>query len=170
MESTYGEYCKDHDAAIQKVQELSEKGDSRIKQFLKECQMELQGRTGAWDLGSLLIKPVQRVLKYPLLVKVRFVFNVQQLLKMTLPDHEDYKHLEKVLQDLEKTAENINELKKRKELVEKYVDGKGPHNVIHGLTKKINRTTQQVRRFSFVYEKIKIATGLTDESTVIHVF
>jgi hypothetical protein len=88
---------------------------------------------------------------------------------MTVPDHEDKKHLEKVLQDLEKTAENINELKKRKELVEKYVDGKGPHNVIHGLTKKINRTTQQVT-YAHVYEKIKIATGLTDESTVIYIF
>lgn len=64
---------------------------------------------------------------------------------MTLADHEDHQHLEKVLQDLEKTAENINELKKRKDLVDKYVDGKGPHNVMHGLTKKITRTTQQVR-------------------------
>jgi hypothetical protein len=33
----------------------------------------LQGRTGAWDLGSLLIKPVQRILKYPLLIKVGFL-------------------------------------------------------------------------------------------------
>jgi hypothetical protein len=74
---------------------------------------------------------------------------------MTLPEHEDYKHLEKVLHDLEKTAENINELKKRKELVEKYVDGKGPHNVIHGLTKKINRTTQQVRKIQFCLRKDK---------------
>jgi tetrahydromethanopterin S-methyltransferase subunit G len=63
---------------------------------------------------------------------------------MTLVDHKDYQHLEKVLEDLEKMAENINELKKRKELVDKYVDGKGPHNVMHGLTKKITRTTQQV--------------------------
>ncbi len=74
LETTYGEYCKDHDAAITKVQELSDKGDSRIKEYLKTCQTELQGRTGAWDLGSLLIKPVQRVLKYPLLVKVGFAF------------------------------------------------------------------------------------------------
>ncbi len=64
---------------------------------------------------------------------------------MTLVNHEDYQHLEKVLQDLENMAENINELKKRKELVDKYVDGKGPHNVMHGITKKISRTTQQVR-------------------------
>ena len=63
---------------------------------------------------------------------------------MTLTDHQDYQHLEKVFQELEETAENINELKKRKDLVEKYVDGKGPHNVMHGITKKFSRTTQQV--------------------------
>ena len=70
LESAYGEYCKDHDDAVSKVQELMEKDDVRIKDFFKSCQSELQGRTGAWDLGSLLIKPVQRVLKYPLLIKV----------------------------------------------------------------------------------------------------
>lgn len=30
----------------------------------------MQGRTTCWDLPSLLIKPVQRVLKYPLLLRV----------------------------------------------------------------------------------------------------
>ena len=54
-------------------QELLEKEDVRIKEFFKSCQSQLQGRTGAWDLGSLLIKPVQRVLKYPLLIKVCFI-------------------------------------------------------------------------------------------------
>ena len=63
---------------------------------------------------------------------------------MTMNSHADFQHLEKVVLDLEKTAENINELKKRRELVDKYVDGKGPHNVMHGTTKKITRTTQQV--------------------------
>lgn len=72
LEDAYGEYCKEHEASVLKVQELTERGDSKVKDFFKSCQTELQGRTGAWDLGSLLIKPVQRVLKYPLLVKVGY--------------------------------------------------------------------------------------------------
>ena len=54
-----------------RLQELtSPSGSDEVKEFLKSAQFELAGRTQAWDLGSLLIKPVQRVLKYPLLIKV----------------------------------------------------------------------------------------------------
>lgn len=52
-------------------------------------------------------------------------------------------------------AERINDLKKRKDLVDKYVEGKGSLNVMHGLTKKLTRTTQQ----------IKLATGMVDEAS-----
>lgn len=34
----------------------------------------MQGRTTCWDLSSLLIKPVQRVLKYPLLLRVKIIY------------------------------------------------------------------------------------------------
>ena len=38
--------------------------------IMQGCQAQMQGKTTSWDLGSLLIKPVQRVLKYPLLLRV----------------------------------------------------------------------------------------------------
>ncbi|PVU96615.1 hypothetical protein BB559_002311 [Furculomyces boomerangus] len=39
-----------------------------ISEFLDEQQKLLVGKTGSWDLRSLLIKPVQRILKYHLLL------------------------------------------------------------------------------------------------------
>ena len=35
---------------------------------LTEIMQHVKGRTKSWDLGTLLIKPVQRILKYPLLL------------------------------------------------------------------------------------------------------
>ncbi|KAI8591980.1 hypothetical protein BDZ88DRAFT_409187 [Geranomyces variabilis] len=145
LETTYCEYCKHNEAAMAKLAEFaSPECKPEVKEFLKDCQAKLQGRTGAWDLGSLVIKPVQRVLKYPLLIK--------QLLKETPPDHPDFEQLVKAATDIELVAEKINEVKKRKDIVEKYVDGKGNVNVIHGFTKKWTRGTQQFKK----------ATGFVD--------
>ena len=52
----------------QHLQELESKKD--LKAFFESCQQQCQGRTKTWDLSSFLIKPVQRVLKYPLLINV----------------------------------------------------------------------------------------------------
>ena len=107
----------------------------------------MQGKTGAWDLSSLVVKPVQRVLKYPLLIK--------SLLKETPEDDPDYNNLVQAMQDIERVAEKINEVKKRVDIVEKYVEGKGHLNVMHGITKKLSRGTQHLKK----------VTGLTDDST-----
>jgi dynamin-binding protein len=37
--------------------------------LIQECKRRCIERTKAWDIHSLLIKPVQRVLKYPLLLQ-----------------------------------------------------------------------------------------------------
>ncbi|KAJ3103747.1 hypothetical protein HDU96_009154 [Phlyctochytrium bullatum] len=125
IEQAYADYCRHNEAAIVRVGELmGPDAPADSKQFLKECQIQLQGRTGAWDLLSLVIKPVQRVLKYPLLVKW------QQLLKETPSSFPDHASLVKCSTDIEKVAENINEYKKRKDTVEKYVEGKTKINVI----------------------------------------
>ncbi|KAJ3190612.1 hypothetical protein HK101_008538 [Irineochytrium annulatum] len=149
IEEAYGTYCKHNEAAMNKLAEFASPdcGPS-TKQFLKECQMQLQGRTGAWDLSSLIIKPVQRVLKYPLLIK--------ELLKETPPKHHDFEDLVTCFAEVEKVAEKINELKKRKDTVEKYVEGKGKKNAMHGITKKFTRGVQELKQ----------ATGAVGDFTV----
>src|SRR5688572_1668156 len=47
----------------------------------KKCKNQCEGRTRSWDIASLLIKPVQRVLKYPLLLQVfKFILNLFMLI------------------------------------------------------------------------------------------
>ncbi|CAG8457020.1 23695_t:CDS:10 [Cetraspora pellucida] len=109
LEKVYGEYCKRHEAAVQKLQEFDH--DDNVQGFLQKCKSQCNGRTTCWDITSLLIKPVQRVLKYPLLL--------HQILSHTKPSHPDYEQIQFSLLEITKVAERINEIKKRKDIVEK---------------------------------------------------
>ncbi len=64
----------------------------------------------AWDLQSLLIKPVQRVLKYPLLL--------DKLVEFTEDGHPDRKALHGAKGAIGQMAQDINELKRRKDIGE----------------------------------------------------
>ncbi|KAI8063330.1 hypothetical protein BC940DRAFT_243449 [Gongronella butleri] len=113
IDHIYCEYCKRHEDA--------------------ECSEQLHGKTQSWDLGSLLIKPVQRVLKYPLLLK--------ELLLTTPTDHDDYANLAQASSDIEKVADHINEIKRRKDIVERIVNDKKK-----GEINKLTRKAQQIRQ------------------------
>lgn len=63
------------------------------------------------DMGSLMIKPVQRVMKYPLLLC--------ELLNSTPASHPDHKALQEALFAMKSINVNINELKRRKDLGKK---------------------------------------------------
>lgn len=87
-----------------------------MEKNIQKCQEQIQGKTTSWDLGSLLIKPVQRVLKYPLLLR--------EILALTSPEHLDHDDLASALKEIEDVAENINEIKRRKDIVEKIIGEK----------------------------------------------
>lgn len=53
-----------------------------VQKWLSECGREAQGLTTAWSLDALLIKPVQRLGKYPLFLDT--------LMESTDPTHPDY--------------------------------------------------------------------------------
>jgi hypothetical protein len=63
-----------------------------------------------------LIKPVQRVLKYPLLLR--------EILSLTSPTHDDHDDLSAAVKEIQDVADNINEIKRRKDIVEKIVGDK----------------------------------------------
>ena len=67
-----------------------------------------QQTVSAFDLHSLLLKPIQRVLKYPLLL--------HELIKYTETYHEDYDELIQALTCMQEVATYINEIKRRREL------------------------------------------------------
>jgi T-lymphoma invasion and metastasis-inducing protein 1 len=55
-------------------------------------------------LESFLIKPIQRILKYPLLLR--------QLKALTDPESDQHLHLTEALKGMETVAEHINEMQK----------------------------------------------------------
>ncbi|KAI8334159.1 hypothetical protein EDC96DRAFT_525492 [Choanephora cucurbitarum] len=146
IDTIYSEYCKRQEDAVLKLQELE--SQPHVQTFLNDCKEKIQGKTTSWDLGSLLIKPVQRVLKYPLLLR--------ELLVLTPSTHDDYDNLSAAVKEIQDVADNINEIKRRKDIVEKIVgDKKRTEMSVHGINKRLTRRAQ----------KIKQATGFAIEPT-----
>ena len=108
MEKVYAEYLKNHDSANQKLVALQK--NDKVKIWLKECQLYASDLTTAWDLDSLLVKPVQRILKYPLLLK--------ELLEVTPVNHPDFAALDNAAREMVGVSVRINEMKKRAEQFE----------------------------------------------------
>lgn len=67
-----------------------------------------RGKTNYINLGSFLIKPVQRVMRYPLLL--------MELLNTTSESHHDRKQLAEAVVSIKEINVNINEYKRRKDL------------------------------------------------------
>lgn len=95
----YSGFCANH-IKVQKVLERA-KTDKAFKAFLDARNPTKQH---ASTLESYLIKPVQRVLKYPLLLK--------ELVSLTDHESEEHYHLTEALKAMEKVASHINEMQK----------------------------------------------------------
>ncbi|KAJ5166724.1 uncharacterized protein N7482_005505 [Penicillium canariense] len=137
MEKVYSEYLKNHEAANKKLQALQR--NAKVSIWLNECREWASDLTSAWDLDSLLVKPVQRILKYPLLLT--------ELLESTPNDHPDRMHLQNALQEVTDISVRINEMKKRADLVVQVVGRKrNQSDVRTGLSKAFGRRTEKLRQ------------------------
>ncbi|XP_077540486.1 guanine nucleotide exchange factor still life isoform X3 [Haemaphysalis longicornis] len=95
----YSSFCASHSKA-QKVLHPSE-GNTALSDFLQTRNPKGQH---SFSLESYLIKPIQRILKYPLLL--------QQLKHLTDPVTEEHHHLAEALKGMERVAEHINEMQR----------------------------------------------------------
>ncbi|OBS78010.1 hypothetical protein A6R68_19603 [Neotoma lepida] len=104
-----------------------------------------RGKPNLLDMGSLMIKPIQRVMKYPLLLC--------ELRNSTPPSHPDYRALEEAFAAVKDINVNINELKRRKDLVLKYKKNDEDESLkdklsklnIHSISKKSKRVTNHLK-------------------------
>ncbi|XP_019615513.1 PREDICTED: dynamin-binding protein-like isoform X1 [Branchiostoma belcheri] len=141
LEETYKLYCRNHDdalALLEKYEEIEEiqesitrclgamagtavsmwnnnatsEGQTLDSATLDKVALKEKWRMAVIDLSSLLIKPVQRVLKYPLLLN--------ELLSTTEDDHQDKANILAAVNRMTDVATAINEDKRRKDLVMKY--------------------------------------------------
>ena len=66
MKSAYTEYCVTHDKAEQLLERYD--SDPGITRLLQRGVETIQAQVSCFNIGSILIKPVQRILKYPLIL------------------------------------------------------------------------------------------------------
>ncbi|KAJ5938169.1 hypothetical protein N7454_004511 [Penicillium verhagenii] len=137
MERVYSEYLKNYDAANKKLQVLQ--GNPKVDIWLRECREWAADLTTAWDLDSLLVKPVQRILKYPLLLN--------ELLAATPTDHPDHAQLLSARTEVTNVSVRINDMKKRVDVVGQVIGRKrNQSDVRAGLSKAFGRRTEKFRQ------------------------
>ncbi|EED18806.1 Rho guanyl nucleotide exchange factor, putative [Talaromyces stipitatus ATCC 10500] len=138
MEKVYTEYLKNHDAANKKLQVLQR--NPKVEIWLKECRDWAADLTEAWNLDALLVKPVQRLVKYPLLLN--------QLINATPEHHPDHAALVQALEAVTKISVRINDLKKRADVVGQVVSNRKrkESDVRSGFTKAFGRRTEKLRQ------------------------
>ncbi|XP_074089271.1 dynamin-binding protein isoform X3 [Macrotis lagotis] len=151
LEGVYKVYCQNHDEAIALL-EMYEK-EERIQKHLLEYVEKLKSLYSEWgctnyiNLGSFLIKPVQRVMRYPLLL--------MELLNSTPDSHPDKVPLTNAVLAVKEINVNINEYKRRKDLVLKYRKGDEDSLMekisklnIHSIIKKSNRVSSHLKHLT----------------------
>ncbi|XP_061562138.1 dynamin-binding protein isoform X2 [Phycodurus eques] len=152
LEAVYNIYCQNHDDAISLLESYEK--DENIQRHVLECLERLRGKTNYINLGSFLIKPVQRVMRYPLLL--------MELLGSTPGSHHDLPHLTQALQAVKEINVNINECKRRKDLVVKYRKGDEDTFIdkisklsMHSIIKKSNRVSSHLKHLTGISPQIK---------------
>ncbi|KAM9010867.1 dynamin-binding protein isoform 1-T2 [Ara ararauna] len=158
LESVYRVYCQNHDEAIALL-ETYEK-DEKMQKLLVDLLDSLRSLYSEWgctnyiNLGSFLIKPVQRVMRYPLLL--------MELLSATPEAHPDKAPLTAAVLAVKEINVNINEYKRRKDLVLKYRKGDEDSLMekisklnFHSIIKKSNRVSSHLKHLTGFAPQLK---------------
>lgn len=114
MKAAHEGFLRTSDVANKRLIDIQQ--DPTVKVWLNECNEVAKDLTAAWNLDSLLIKPMQRITKYPNLIS--------QLLQYTPEDHPDREGLLTARTTVENAILDINKTKKNFELVGQIVGRK----------------------------------------------
>ena len=141
MKTAYTDYCVNHDKAEQLMEKYEAIPD--ISRLLQRGVETIQAQVSCFNMGSILIKPVQRILKYPLILN--------ELVKCTEETYSDKEDLSKAVTIMSNIAAFINESKRRKDIVDKY-RGEEDKTLtrrmakfnMHSLNKKSTRMSQRI--------------------------
>jgi hypothetical protein len=151
IERLYTKYISNHDNANKIIAARVNEKDQAYLGWQHACYNHSKDITDAWDLDSLLVKPVQRLLKYPLLL--------DSLIAVTAPTHHDYDDLVYARKEIMEISNRINDSKKRAEAIrEATKEGKREK-------KKGFRGIDIVKAFTGKTDKVKQQAGLADQWT-----
>ncbi|ROT82142.1 Guanine nucleotide exchange factor VAV2 [Penaeus vannamei] len=103
----YGEYCANLTSAQQELEDTMKNNDA-ARQKIQECQKEVS--KGRHQLREYLVVPLQRILKYHLLLR--------ELIRYTSANHPDLENLKKAHEAMMDLADYINEVKRDNEMLQ----------------------------------------------------
>lgn len=107
MKSPYMHYITHHPISLTHLNSLPQ--TPALAAYHAKTRTLAQQLSNAWDLPSLLIKPVQRLLKYALLLNA--------IIEATPDSHGDKENLRRAKSMLEAVSHAINECQRRREIV-----------------------------------------------------
>ncbi|KAG8220518.1 hypothetical protein J3R82DRAFT_3221 [Butyriboletus roseoflavus] len=113
LEPPYKTYITRHPTALAHLNALP--SSPTLSAYLSHTRTLASSLTHAWDLPSLLIKPVQRLLKYSLLLGA--------IIDATPDSHGDRTALVKARERMEEVARSVNEDRRRWEVVREVLGG-----------------------------------------------
>ncbi|XP_059864530.1 rho guanine nucleotide exchange factor 37 isoform X1 [Delphinus delphis] len=110
LEQVYKVYCASYEQALLLVEAY--RMEPQLQREIQDTIEAVLPQAGSSGLSFLLVIPLQRITKYPLLL--------QKILENTLPDASAYPVLQRATSALQDVVTNINEYKRRKEVASKY--------------------------------------------------
>lgn len=114
LKAVHEVYLRSSDNSSKRLLQIQE--DKTVMLWLDECNEVAKELTSAWNLDSLLIKPMQRITKYPDIIT--------HLLKYTPEDHPDRESLVNARTAVIDAIDDINKTKKNFELVGQIVSNR----------------------------------------------
>lgn len=114
LKAVHEVYLRSSDSSAKRLLQIQE--DETVMLWLDECNEVAKELTTAWNLDSLLIKPMQRITKYPDIIT--------HMLKYTPDDHPDREALISARSAVIKAIDEINRTKKNFELVGQIVNSR----------------------------------------------
>lgn len=154
MERPYKHYITRHPTALHHLQNLPQ--TPALQNYLTYTQTIAASLSHAWDLSSLLIKPVQRLLKYPLLLTA--------IIDETPDGHPDKENLRAARMTMEEVARNVNEERRRAEVVKDVLSSKTTKrpNTSVGVATSVNFSKMMSIRHGGVTAATMRVSQLTD--------
>ncbi|XP_061511523.1 protein vav isoform X6 [Anopheles gambiae] len=158
----YGEYCSSMTSAVETLREACKKSNT-VEQTVLQSQKEHSD--GRLQLRDILSVPMQRILKYHLLL--------DKLVQETVPTHDDFRGLERAKEAMVDVAQYSNEVKRDSEhliVIQKVKESISDLNLPNGnnleqygrllldgdLNIKAHEDQKMKHRYAFVFEKVMI--------------
>ncbi|KAK3988105.1 hypothetical protein QBC44DRAFT_293746 [Cladorrhinum sp. PSN332] len=136
LKAVHEVYLRSSDHSSKRLVQIQE--DKTVMLWLNECNEVAKELTSAWNLDSLLVKPMQRITKYPDIIT--------HLLKYTPTDHPDREALVAARLQVIDAIDDINKSKKNYELVGQIVGNrKRKDSDVRGLARAFGKRVDKLQ-------------------------